>query len=691
MTPFYSINSLFTQRVFNTVCIAALLLFGLISLSGCGGEESIDPVDSEDTIDPPASQTACEFDLSNTIEGEELLIDCKIDLNGSTITFPKNVLIQFGEGGELINGKLIFSENGKIASQFLNLSLEIEGPVLLIEPVVNFIQEKWEVVAGEVNDETALKNKENLQKAIDLSKRLGASEFKIDQLSAYFKTDVTGQGNRGLTAYALHLPSDFQLSMTENTFLRVQPFDTPYGILLSIFEQKNVQVSGGNLIGDRYQHDYKPFTDAHGISRNTHEWPSLITIAGSENVIVDGTNLMASTGDCLVVGAVGDENGRTNPDALWNKNVIIRNCTTSEGRRNNITVTDGEGIIIENNDIIDAGIGEVLKDDNGNIIYNSSGTFPKFGLDVEPFVFFSNFRFDSRIQFEWVENLIIKGNRFRGNHLGSIILFAGDQVTIEDNFSDHTISQNTTIGSKIINNTLEAREDLQGVTGITTSDFRRYTDRNGGNLQEYAIGNDVIGNVVNGFTTGIRIRGGQSQVSENQISNFSAGLIVEKAENADIFENTYRSDDRNSTALIYGTYSNKVSIHDEDIDVEGRYVFINGYNRMIPNLTNDIESYTSEIRNCTIKAKRSSSIRNAIGLHLISNTIDTGLEIVGSDRIRFENNMVNATGKAVDGVIIDQSINSRITDNTFVLDAGFDKVIIMNEPSNSNNVISGNE
>ncbi|SNR14814.1 right-handed parallel beta-helix repeat-containing protein [Tenacibaculum jejuense] len=667
-----------------------LYLVLLITCFSCSKDEVINVgQEGEDgnTPDEVINTQPCDFKLTNLSSNSKKTIDCTLDLQGETVSIPDGVELVFNKG-KIINGKLNFTSNGIIDSRLLTSSVSISGDVSLKNNYFNFLPDNWNIIQGKVSDEIANTNKENLQKVIDLSKDLGATTFVIDKLDAYFKIGIE-QGGRGLDKDAIHLPSDFHLKMTNDTFLRVQPFKIPWGVLISVFEKNNVTITGGNLIGDRFEHDYSPYKDAHGISRDTHEWPTLITIAGSENIQVNRTNLKASTGDCIVIGAVGDEGSRTNPNALWNKKISIENCVIDEGRRNNISITDGEDITIKNNQIKNTGLGEVLRDDNGNIIYNSSGTNPKYGIDIEPYIEYSSFNFDSAIKYEWVENVSIDNNTFTNNQNGSIIVFTGDKVNINGNVSDHSIAQRHTRRSSITNNTIEARDNVKGTRiGIQTSDFRLYTDFVGGNLQQYAIENHVGNNTVKGFATGMKVFGGRANISQNKVIDCKVGLIIEKAEDVEVFDNTYTSIEPNSAGIIFGVYSNNIKIHDEKVDVEGRFLFVNGFNRPIPNLTNDFSSYTTEISRCVLNGKKTSRIFNAVGISLINNTINTGLEIIKSDRIKFNQNTIDA--KNVTGVIVDESINSTIINNNFTLTDSYELIEMKNIPSGANNTVSGN-
>src|SRR5690606_5754780 len=101
-------------------------------------------------------------------------------------------------------------------------------------------------------------------------------------------------------AASIQLPSNFNLVMSNNTFLRVQPNASATYTLMSVHLKENTTITGGNLIGDRFEHNYAPTIDEVGLARNTHEWGHLLFIIGSQKIVIDNVNLSNATGDGLV-------------------------------------------------------------------------------------------------------------------------------------------------------------------------------------------------------------------------------------------------------------------------------------------------------------------------------------------------------------------------------------------------------
>ncbi|MDO7171357.1 right-handed parallel beta-helix repeat-containing protein [Mariniflexile sp. AS56] len=502
-----------------------LVFFVMISLVSCNSEELFKeptseivldnetPEDTDSTTEANAS-TPCDFTLNNVAANSTIIINCVLDLNGESITLPTNVTVVY-EGGSIINGTINFSNGNTIDGDLLNSTLILGGTTpLLKDPTFNFDPKRWGIVEGKVTDAVALRNKTLLQNTIDKTKEMGVQTFTIDNMDAYFavgiSSDVAGVANN-----ALHLPSDFNLIMTDNTFLRVQPNAFPFSVLLTVFENKNVTITGGNLIGDRWEHEY--VTENVG-TYFSHEWPMLLQFASAENIVADGVYMADATGDGLSIA--NGRNLRYEAGAKFNKNILIKNCTTTRSRRNNVSITDGENITLENCIITDAGIGTQSKDANGNTIqFTSAGVLPRTGIDIEPYMDQDengNLRYYARAQY-----ILIKGCTFTGNSNSSIIDYTGEDVVIEGNFSDNEIGAHHGWRTKFINNTLVASEANKSVAGISTGDTNTY---------------EVIGNSISGFNIGIEATGDTGLVANNTIRDFGAGIAPKNANNF-IFEN----------------------------------------------------------------------------------------------------------------------------------------------------------
>lgn len=508
-------------------------------------EENVAPTENDNggtTSEPiigevlKINQTPCKYTLGDLSANETLVVDCQLDLGGSTINLPANVSLEFN-GGEIVNGTLNFS-GGTIDGELLNVGLNITGEVALSQPEFLFYPERWAMVQGETDDATALNNKHHLQKAIDLSKKLKGEVFSIGALDAYFSIAGEWVNEEGYNELGIHLPSNFHFQMSAETFIKVQPNNWPKGLLLGVYKKQNVLITGGNLIGDRYEHDYSPINDELGLARNTHEWPGLLVVAGSKDILIDGVYMTDSTGDAFIPGAAGGF--RMDPTNPYNQNIIARNCTFNASRRNNISITDGENIIIENCIISNAGNGENSYDSNGDKIYTSAGVAPKVGIDIEPF---RGYNPDgSTKDYEKVEGVIIRGCTFTNNNVASIIDYSGKDVIMENNFSDHVFSASYSTGAKFLNNLFEASEKNRDAPAISTGNW--IISVNGVDTQ-FSENNVVSGNTIKGFRVGVITYGNNGRVSNNHISDFEYGIQVKNASEY-IYENNVMETSQNN-------------------------------------------------------------------------------------------------------------------------------------------------
>lgn len=106
----------------------------------------------------------------------------------------------------------------------------------------------------------------------------------------------------------------------------------------------NVHIYGkGSITGDRKSH-----------KRKDGEWGMGIRLHGANDVTLEGLTIKNCWGDCIYIG------GRS-------KSVKITNCVLSDSRRQGISITNANGVIV-----------------NDCRIANISGTNPQYAIDIEP-------------------------------------------------------------------------------------------------------------------------------------------------------------------------------------------------------------------------------------------------------------------------------------------------------------------
>src|SRR5690606_21518866 len=181
---------------------------------------------------------------------------------------------------------------------------------------------------GEVSQDIAARNRIIISDILDKVHSLGITTFKIDKIDAFFY-------NGKYQEPVLDLPSNFNLEMTENTHLRAF-LNSGYISFLLIKDKVNVKVSGGNFYG--YRH-LPGNNDADGA------FDYLIKIKTGENILIENVKMLFGAEDGL---AVESTKHAYETGYVPSKNVIIRGCTFDSSGRNNLSIVDGQDIIVEN-------------------------------------------------------------------------------------------------------------------------------------------------------------------------------------------------------------------------------------------------------------------------------------------------------------------------------------------------------
>ncbi len=609
-----------------------LLIFSILLITSCSKDTVSEPVIEEDTSEKPApaepEDTAikdCDFDLSTIKENETVLIDCNLDLEGKTVNLPKGVTLKF-EKGELKNGALSFAGNGKIDGELLNATLSIEGDIKLTKNEFEFIPDRWGITEGIVNDDIARKNRDALEENMVTIKELGASKFLIDNMDAYFNV-VEIKSNFRPSQAAISIPADFHLKMSNNTHIRMQPNDFRQPSLLGIFTANNVIVEGGNLYGDRDEHDYS--------SEGTHEWGHCVNVDGSKNVTIKNITITDATGDGINIHDFGHT---FDPHYTFSEDVLITGNTIIRARRNGISITGGKELIIEENELIDSGISTD----------KSIGTAPQWAIDIEPV-------WSNGTKFEIVENVIIRNNTERGSEKGGFINARGHYITYEGNNMESTIAMGETIGSIVRNNTFENPTKNSKTAILAGMNDPR------GHGKERNSDNQVYENTIIGFDKGIFLQDPGIDLHSNIITNCKSGIQILNSRDSKIRNNTITSNRERSEGIAnkVSEYIDNVTIIDNTIEVVGspfRFTSVNleeaqkDFRITIENneatSTGNTNSSFNKIRGFFFKNNlcHNSGIRTvraSVG-NILSNTFKDGIIIIsaGCSDLNFTNNTV---------------------------------------------------
>ena len=153
----------------------------------------------------------------------------------------------------------------------------------------------YKILEGRVTDEQALKNRFGLELAMQDAKSVGIDTFKIGKVDIYFDVStVTSKTNANFypSVEGINIPSDFNLLMGDDTYLRVQPNNSAKYSLFIFDETKNNYVSGGHLIGDRLEHKWS--------GKGSDEWGHLLDIRSGQNITIDNVEAKHGNGTALL-------------------------------------------------------------------------------------------------------------------------------------------------------------------------------------------------------------------------------------------------------------------------------------------------------------------------------------------------------------------------------------------------------
>ena len=620
--------------------IPQIILACILILNSCSSDDATELdqeiIESSDLVtEVLRSTTPCDFNLNSIKANSTLKISCLMDLKGKTINLPSGVNIQF-DGGDIINGTLNFS-SGKIDSQLLNESLQVNGNAKLNSEIVLLDPSRWQITQGPVGKSAAFANRVNLQNAIESAKNLGATSFEIGALDAYFEvTTKTHISGHYIPSYeAINIPSNFTLKMGNDTHLRVYPNNFQKASLLALSDVTNAHIKGGHLHGDRDTHNYS--------GGGSHEWGFLIEVESGHDCSITGVTMSMATGDGLDIHS---EKFSIDPDYEPTNNLVVSNCTFDSNRRNNVSITDGKNITVENSTFLRGGVNTT----------KSKGIAPRFQLVVEPYRSHEN---GTVVHREKVDGVVIRNNVEKETAFGGFLVHGGNNVTIEDNDTETSIGLQWASGTIIRNNNIVAPEGKYLENGIKTGWI--------GNERVYD--NKIYGNFISGFRTGINIMSDGHEIYNNQIENFTeAGVLFRKLTDMKFYNNTIKTTaPKGRGIMIYATSAKNSEINGNKVTTKHNPLYIRYVND-----NSSTENNTFTLKGNEFNSNSYAIIREAAGVTLDDNNIYAPMEIRGKAKNLFlKNNTINSSHTNRHAVTFKESVkNIRAYYNDFTAPKG---------------------
>ncbi|TWI01768.1 pectate lyase-like protein [Luteimonas cucumeris] len=229
---------------------------------------------------------------------------------------------------------------------------------------------------------------------------------------------------------SVRLRSNMHLKLSQSAKLVAKPNSAERYNVLYVNKVREVEISGGQIVGER---------DGHNGS--TGEWGHGIYVRGSSNVTVRDIHVSKCWGDGLVIAGASVWQA----PAIPSSNVFVANIVSTGSRRQGLSIGYVRDVKVYDSEFS-----------------NSSGATPQCGIDIEP----ENGNTAYKVLFE---NCLVRGNARYG-----MLLYKGSQgVTVrkcivEDNGSCGIVTVNA-VATYIVQSTVRNNS----ATGIFIQDGTR--------------------------------------------------------------------------------------------------------------------------------------------------------------------------------------------------------------------------
>ncbi len=151
---------------------------------------------------------------------------------------------------------------------------------------------------------------------------------------------------------SVRLRSRMLLQMAPDATLVVKSNSADKAYLLYALSVSDVEIAGGQVLGDRYRH-----------LGTTGEWGHAVFVRGCTRVTVRDMRLADCWGDGMSIGAALVYGG----DPIPSEDVVVANVVCSNNRRQGLSIGRANNVVLRDSEFS-----------------NSNGTAPECGIDIEP-------------------------------------------------------------------------------------------------------------------------------------------------------------------------------------------------------------------------------------------------------------------------------------------------------------------
>nr|MDH3175894.1 right-handed parallel beta-helix repeat-containing protein [Bacillus pumilus] len=180
-----------------------------------------------------------------------------------------------------------------------------------------------------------------LNECLEWTKAQGYSHVWLP--SGTYVIDAVYRGDRffPFRGAGIRVPSHMTIEMAPDAVIKVKPNNSWGYAAFYIGNVQHVTIRGGRIEGDRHEHVYNSLPP----ERKTHEWGFGICIEGAFDVEVNRVQIKNCTGDGIIVSPHGllSQAESYSPAS----SIHIFGCHITDSRRNNISITGCDGVIVE--------------------------------------------------------------------------------------------------------------------------------------------------------------------------------------------------------------------------------------------------------------------------------------------------------------------------------------------------------
>lgn len=191
---------------------------------------------------------------------------------------------------------------------------------------------------------------------IALISNFTSAKYKVgEDITTYLNNQLRTKSNVKIPAGNYKINADKSIILRDNVNLTLDPKTTLTLIpsrngnyqAFKIHNVKNVKISGGTLIGDKYNH-----------LGEMGEWGMGIEIKDSQNISISNMSINKMWGDAIYIGSNGKHT---------NYNIKLSNLKMDDNRRQGLSLISVKKLRASN-----------------LVVTNTNGTSPGSGIDIEP-------------------------------------------------------------------------------------------------------------------------------------------------------------------------------------------------------------------------------------------------------------------------------------------------------------------